>query len=171
MFVEDFRTFFAQYRSLGERTLAQMSDEALNALPETEANSPAMLVRHISGNLTSRFTDFLTSDGEKPWRQRDREFEAQTYTREEVERWWHDAFTVVDHQLGNLTDADLTRTVTIGNESMTAHAALTRSLTHFASHVGQLVLLGRMHAGSEWKWLSIPKAKAARVRGPRRHPE
>jgi hypothetical protein len=162
MFVDDFRTFFAQYRSLGERAIAQMSDEALNALPEADANSPAMIVRHISGNLISRFTDFLTSDGEKPWRHRDREFEAQAYTREEVERWWRDAFTVVDEQLGSLSDADLARMVTIGNESMTAHAALTRSLTHFASHVGQLVLLGRMHAGSAWQWLSIPKAKAAR---------
>ena len=160
MFIEDFRTFFAQYRSLGERALAQMSDDALNALPEAEANSPAMIVRHISGNLVSRFTDFLTSDGEKPWRHRDREFEAHAYSREEVERLWRDALTVVDEQLASLTDADLTRTVTIGNESMTAHAALTRSLTHFASHVGQLVLLGRMHAGSEWQWLSIPKATA-----------
>src|SRR5687768_1665629 len=160
MFVEDFRTYFAQYRSLGERALAQMPDEALNALPEAEANSPAMIVRHICGNLTSRFTDFLTSDGEKPWRHRDREFEAQSYTREEVERLWRDAFAIVDRELSQITDDDLARTVRIGNDVMTAHAALTRSLTHFASHVGQLVLLGRMHAGSQWQWLSIPKAKS-----------
>jgi hypothetical protein len=161
MFVEDFRGSFAQYRSLGERALAQMSETALNALPEADANSPAMIVRHICGNLTSRFTDFLTSNGEKPWRERDREFEAHEYTRADVERMWRDAFAIVDRELGRVTDDDLSRTVAIGSESMTVHAALTRSLTHFASHVGQLVLLGRMHAGSQWQWLTIPKAKAS----------
>jgi hypothetical protein len=161
MFIEDFRTFYAQYRTLGERAIAQMSDEALNAIPADEANSAAMIMRHICGNLRSRFTDFLTSDGEKPWRERDREFETQAYARDDIETIWREAFAIVEQQLGQLTDADLARTVRIGNETMTAHGALTRGLAHLASHVGQLILLARVHTGSSWQWLSIPKAKSS----------
>jgi hypothetical protein len=159
MLVESFRIYFTQYRTLAEKALAQMPDHALNALPTDDGNSPAMLVRHMSGNLISRFTDFLTTDGEKPWRQRDSEFETREYSRREIEEQWRKAMAIVEDQLAALTDADLSRTVTIGNESMTAHAAITRSLAHFASHVGQLILLGRMHVGASWTSLSIPKRK------------
>jgi hypothetical protein len=161
MLVADFRTEYDRYRTLGERAIAQIPDGALNALPTPEANSAAMIVRHIGGNLVSRFTDFLTADGEKPWRDRDREFEAHEYSSAEVKRFWRDGFAALDEQLSKLTDADLSRTVTIRREPLTVHAALTRSLAHLSYHVGQLVLLGRMHAGAKWQCLSVPKGESA----------
>lgn len=160
MFVEDFRAEYDRYRSLGERAIAQMSDTALNALPTPDANSAAMIARHVGGNLASRFTDFLTVDGEKPWRDRDSEFETRDYSRDDVQRVWRQGWAVLEEQLGRLTDDDLTRTVTIRHQPLTVHAALCRSLGHVSSHVGQLVLLGRMHAGADWQTLSIPKGKS-----------
>ena len=118
-----------EYRVLGERALAQMSDAALNQVPAAEANSAAMIVRHLGGNLVSRFTDFLTADGEKPWRDRDAEFEARAYSRDEVDAWWRRGWDVVEGQLAGLAGADLTRTVTIRGQPLTVHAALTRSVT------------------------------------------
>ena len=163
MLVDDFRAEYARYRSMGERAMAQMSDAALNALPAPDANSAAMIARHVGGNLASRFTDFLTTDGEKPWRNRDDEFETRAHDRADVERAWRDGWAVVEQQLARLTDADLTRTVTIRHQSLTVHAALCRSLSHMASHIGQLVLLGRIHAGASWQTLSIPKGQSAAV--------
>jgi hypothetical protein len=161
MLIADLRTELDRYRTLGERALAQIPDSALNALPTPDANSAAMIARHVSGNLLSRFTDFLTSDGEKPWRDRDREFEEHDYTRAEVDRFWRDGWTVLTQQLSALTDDDLTRTVMIRGEPHSVHRALARSLAHVAYHVGQLVLLGRMHAGAKWESLSIPKGQSA----------
>jgi hypothetical protein len=163
MLVDDFRTEYERYRFLGERAMAQMSDAALNALPAPDANSAAMIARHVGSNLASRFTDFLTTDGEKPWRDRDGEFETREYGRGDVERVWRDGWTVLSEQLARLTDDDLPRTVTIRHQPLTVHAALSRSLSHMASHVGQLVLLGRIHAGSDWQTLSIPRGKSAAV--------
>jgi hypothetical protein len=163
MLVDDFRTEYERHRSMGERAMAQMSDAALNALPTPDANSAAMIARHVGGNLASRFTDFLTSDGEKPWRDRDREFETVEYDRSDVERIWRDGWTVLEQQLAGLTDDDLARTITIRHQSLTVHAALCRSLAHVSSHVGQLVLLGRIHAGADWQTLSIPRGKSAAV--------
>ena len=161
MLISDFRTEFGRYRSLGERALAQMTDVALNALPEPEANSAAMIARHVGGNLVSRFTDFLTTDGEKPWRDRDREFDTRDYARDEVLEYWSRGWTILEQELDRLTDADLERAVSIRRQALTVHAALARSLAHVSYHVGQLVLLGRMHAGATWQNLSIPKGKSA----------
>jgi uncharacterized damage-inducible protein DinB len=161
MLVLDFRTELRRYRSLGERAIAQLSDDALNALPEPDANSAAMIARHVGGNLVSRFTDFLTTDGEKPWRDRDREFDTREYTRDEVMGYWKKGWSILEQQLDQLTDADLERAVTIRQQAMTVHAALARALAHVSYHVGQLVLLGRMHAGGAWQNLSIPKGQSA----------
>lgn len=161
MHIDDFRTYFTQYRTLCERALEQIPDAGLNALPVDDANSPAMLVRHMSGNLKSRFTDFLTADGEKPWRNRDDEFETREYSRDEIMHQWREAFALVEAQLGRLSDSDLGRHVFINKEELTVHAALLRSLAHLASHVGQVMLLGRMHTGRRWKWLTVPKRAAA----------
>jgi hypothetical protein len=114
----------------------------------------------VSGNLVSRFTNFLTEDGEKPDRDRDAEFEEHSYTRAEIDEMMRRGFGVVDSTLASLTDADVTRTVTIRGQAMAVHAALTRSLAHIANHMGQIVLLAKMSAGGEWHSLSIPRGQS-----------
>jgi len=161
MLIDDFRTDFARYKQMGEQAMAQMTDDALNVVPPPDGNSVAMIVRHISGNLVSRFTDFLTTDGEKPNRHRDDEFETQQYTRAQVQEIWERGWRVVLQTLSELDDSTLQRTVSIRQEQMTVHRALTRSLAHIAYHVGQIVLLGKTAAGDAWKTLSIPKRKHA----------
>lgn len=158
--IDDFIAEYRRYRALAERALAQIPDERLNHVPAPDANSAAMLVWHVSGNLASRFTDFLTADGEKPWRARDEEFADRTCTRAEVEAKWVIGWQVLEEQLAALTDADLSRTVTIRQQPLTVNAALCRSATHVAYHVGQLVLIARSTALAEWESLSIPKGSS-----------
>jgi hypothetical protein len=160
MLIEDFRGEFSRYRVLAERAIAQVPDSALNAVPARDGNSIAMIVRHVSGNLVSRFTDFLTTDGEKPDRDRDREFDEREYSRADVDRLWKAGWAVLETQLATLRDSDMEKQVTIRQQSLSVHAALSRSLAHISYHVGQLVLLGRMHAAGEWEWLSIPKGNS-----------
>jgi len=157
MLIEDFRGEFQRYRSLGERALAQIPDDALNLVPSPEGNSAAMIMRHVGGNLLSRFTDFLTTDGEKPDRDREREFEIRSYTRAEADSWWAKGWSAVESALAELKDEDLTSTVSIRRQPLSAHAALCRSLAHISYHVGQLVLLARMYAAGPWESLSIPR--------------
>ena len=160
MLTTDFTAEFAKYRSLGEKAMAQVSDEALNRVLAPEGNSIAMLVRHIGGNLTSRFTDFLTSDGEKPSRDRDAEFGDGTFTRAHVNAAWTGGWSALENTLGSLTDADLEKGVSIRGEPITVHQALVRSLAHIAMHIGQIILLARILASSEWQTLSIPKGQS-----------
>lgn len=155
--IDDFRTEYRRYRDLAERALAQVPDAALNRVPSPEANSAAMIVRHMSGNLTSRFTDFLSTDGEKPTRDRDQEFLERTYTRAEVDLLWSQGWAILEETVATLTDADLSRTVTIRQQPLSVHAALCRSLAHVAYHVGQLVLIARTETTNPWQSLSIPK--------------
>ena len=157
----DFISEFQRYKSLGEKTLSQLPDDALNAVTGEGNNSIAVIVRHVGGNLVSRFTDFLTTDGEKPWRNRDAEFEDRHYTRAEIEEWWKRGFSVVLGELAKMSDADLGKTITIRGHSYTAHDALCRSLAHTSYHVGQIVLLGRLALGEKWESLTIPRGKSA----------
>jgi hypothetical protein len=160
MLIDDFRAQYASYRQLAEKALVQMPDEQLNHVLSPEGNSAAMIVRHVSGNFVSRFTNFLTEDGEKPNRDRDREFDERPYSRSEMNALWAKGFAAVDAALAPLGDDDLERTVTIRQQPMTVHAALTRSLAHLAYHVGQIVLLARIHAAAPWDSLSIPRNKS-----------
>jgi uncharacterized damage-inducible protein DinB len=160
--IEDFRSEFERYRLLAEKALAQMPDGALNTVPAPDGNSAAMIARHMSGNLVSRFTDFLTTDGEKPARDRDAEFADATYTRAEMDAMWKEGWTVLGDTLAQLRDEDFSRTVTIRQQPLTVHAALCRAVAHQAYHVGQLVLLARMTAEREWQSLSIPKGESQR---------
>ena len=160
MLIDDFRNEYARWQKTAEKAIAQMPDDALNHVPSPEGNSVAMLVRHVSGNLVSRFTNFLTEDGEKPDRDRDAEFTERPYTRAEVDEMMRRGFGVVDATLAPLTDDDVTRTVTIRGEQMTVHAALARSLAHIANHMGQIVLIAKMTAGGPWQSLSIPRGKS-----------
>jgi hypothetical protein len=157
--IADFTAEFRKYRQMAEKAIAQVSDDALNQVPTGDANSIGMLVRHISGNLRSRFTDFLTADGEKPWRNRDDEFVERPYSRDQVLAMWGEGWRVLDEQLARLTDADFSRTVIIRGEAATVHEALCRALSHVASHIGQIILLARLFTSSNWDWITIPKRK------------
>ena len=159
MFVKDFVDEFRRYRELGEKAMAQATDDALNPVPVADGNSIAMLARHIGGNLTSRFTDFLTSDGEKPWRNRDSEFVENVLSRTQMDELWRTGFDTVQRTLSALDDADLERTITLRGAQLTVHEALCRSVAHTAMHVGQIILLAKIAAGGQWQTLSIPKAK------------
>lgn len=161
MLIDDFRGEYARYRQLAEKAIQQASEDALNAVPAPDANSIAMIVRHISGNFKSRFTDFLTSDGEKPGRDRDDEFTERHYMPQEIDQMWRQGWAVVEDTLRQLGDGDLERTVTIRGQPLTVHAALSRSLSHVAYHVGQIVLLARVDTGAQWQSLSIPRGKSA----------
>ena len=160
MLTRSFLDEYARYRAAAEKAMAQVSDDALNRVMAPDGNSIAMLVRHISGNLISRFTDFLTSDGEKDWRDRDGEFEPGTFTRASLDDAWKRGWEVLEREIGSLRDEDLTRTVSIRGQAMTVHEALVRSLAHMSSHIGQIVLLARMSAGDDWKTLSIPRGQS-----------
>lgn len=157
--IEDISVELAKYKRLGEKTLARVSDAALNRVPSTDANSIAMIVRHLNGNLRSRFTDFLTTDGEKPWRDRDSEFVEMNYSRQQVEALWAEGWQKIESAIAELSDNDLPKIVTIRNEEMTVDRALTRALAHIAYHVGQIVVLGRTEIGEKWESLSMTRQK------------
>jgi hypothetical protein len=160
MFVQDFTDEYARYRVMGEKALAQVSDEGLNKVVAPNGNSIAMIVRHMSGNMLSRFTDFLTTDGEKPTRDRDAEFADGTFSRGEVDAAWKKGWDTVEKALDDLGEDDLQTTVKIRGHKLDVHEALCRSLAHAASHVGQIVLLARIVATDDWKWISIPKGRS-----------
>jgi hypothetical protein len=154
---------YRRYKAYAEATFDQLSDEELAQVPAADGNSVAVLVWHVSGNLKSRFTDFLTTDGEKAWRRRESEFDDRHVSRVELRAKWDEGFGVLFAALDTLSDADLGKTVAIRGESMKVHEALHRSLAHTCSHVGQIVLLGKTMRGSGWRTLTIPRAS----RGPR----
>jgi hypothetical protein len=158
--IKDFANEYARYRSVGEKALEQVSDKALNKVIGPDNNSIAIIVRHIGGNLVSRFTDFLTSDGEKSWRNRDSEFQDAVYTRSDIERIWSDGWNVLESELSKLTDEHLQQQVYIRGQAWTVHDALCRSLAHLSYHVGQIVLLARILNEEPWKWISIPKGQS-----------
>ena len=160
MLIDDFRTEFQRWRGVAEKAIAQMPDEALNHVPSPEGNSVAMIVRHVSGNLVSRFTNFLTEDGEKPDRDREEEFAERLYTRAEIDDMLRRGFAAVETALDSVTDDDVARTVTIRAQPMTVHAALTRSLAHIANHIGQIILLAKMTVTGPWQSLSIPRGQS-----------
>jgi hypothetical protein len=152
---------FRRYKKLGDETVAQLQDSELPENGPGGGNSIAVLVWHLSGNLQSRFTDFLTSDGEKTWRNRDAEFLPRTaITREELIDKWEAGWTTLFASLDSLADEDLFRTVVIRGESFSAHEALHRLMAHASYHVGQMVYLGKMFRSGDWKCLSIPLGKS-----------
>jgi hypothetical protein len=158
--IEDLRNEFQRYKLLIEKALAQVPDESLNRVVAPGCNSIAMIVRHLNGNLTSRLSEFLTTDGEKVWRDRDTEFLERSYARDELEELWRKAWLVVDQTLGSLTDADMQKKVTIRQEEWPVHGALCRLSAHLSYHAGQIVLLSRMFCEKDWHWLSVPKGKS-----------
>ena len=158
--LKDFTDEYARYRAIGEKAMRQVSDDDLNTVIGPDNNSIAMIVRHISGNLLSRFTDSLTTDGEKPWRDRDSEFEDAKCEREDIERSWVQGWSVLESELSRLSDEQLQHTVYIRGQAWTVHEALCRSLAHVSYHVGQIVLLARILNDGNWDWISIPKGQS-----------
>jgi hypothetical protein len=164
-YLKDLARMFGNYKSLAEAAMTQVSDEQLVTALSPEANSIANIARHISGNFQSRFRDFLTTDGEKPDRDRDGEFEAWRASRGEVLAYWEAGWTVATRAIEALTPGDLDRTITIRGESFLVVEALHRSVTHTAYHVGQIVFLAKHFAGAQWKSLSIPKGQSRQAGG------
>ena len=160
-YLEEIRRQMRGHKRMAEAAMAQLDDTDLFTLVDSESNSVAILVKHIAGNARSRFTEFLTTDGEKPDRFRDQEFEiSATTTREEIMRWWEEGWSHVFSTLDSLKPEDLTRTVTIRQEPHTVLQALNRALAHYAQHIGQIVFLAKHLRSKEWKTLSIPRGKS-----------
>ena len=149
---------YRRYKTLAEGAFKQVTDAQLTEGPE-EGNSIVIIVWHISGNLRSRFTDFLTTDGEKPWRDRESEFDSRSVTRAQMMEKWEDGWKVMFDSLAALSDDHLNRTITIRNEKLSVIQALQRSVTHTSYHVGQIVFLAKTMAGQGWKSLTIPRKK------------
>lgn len=148
------------YKRLGDSAIAQCPDDKLCAEIDPQSNSIAIIVKHMAGNMRSRWTDFLTSDGEKPDRHRDTEFEAAEKTRMEMLATWEAGWSQVFDALAPLTDADLARAITIRTERHSVLQAINRQIAHYSYHVGQMVYLARHFAGSNWQTLSTPKKKS-----------
>jgi uncharacterized damage-inducible protein DinB len=158
--IKDFIDEYLRYKIIGRKAIDQVPDADLNRIVGEDANSIAVIVRHISGNLESRFTDFLSGDGEKSWRDRDAEFAEAEYDRSEIDRLWEAGWSVLERELARLSDGDLEGRVTIRGQAFTVHEALSRSLAHTAYHVGQIVLLARILKGNDWEWISIPRGQS-----------
>ena len=152
---------FRSYKKLAEEALAQINDADIFRLIDPDANSIAMLIKHMAGNMRSRWTDFLTTDGEKPDRHRDREFEIDpNTTRAEVMEWWEGGWQCVFQAITPLKSQDLERKVFIAGREHSVLQAISRQLLHYAGHVNQIVLLAKHFRGAEWKSLSIPKGQS-----------
>ncbi len=160
-YIQDSLSLFRYYKRLAERAMEQVSDEQLFAAIDKEANSITVIVKHMAGNMLSRWTDFLTTDGEKPDRDRDSEFVAPPVTRKELMALWEDGWRRMFAAIEPLTEADLGRTVTIRGESHSVMQAINRQLTHYPHHVGQIVLLAKHFACDHWQSLSVPRNKSA----------
>lgn len=152
---------FRNYQKLAERAIEQTSDDEFFALIDSEANSIAVVVKHIAGNLHSRWRDFLTSDGEKEDRDRDTEFELIDDSREKLMEFWETGWQTLFDNIEPLTVEDFSRTITIRGELHSVVEAINRQLTHYSYHVGQIVLLAKHFRSTEWKSLSVPKNRSA----------
>src|SRR6266436_4585705 len=161
--LEDTIALFRFYKKMDEAAMEQVSDEQLFATLDEEMNSIAIIVKHLAGNMRSRWTDFLTSDGEKPDRNRDSEFVAPPATRPDLMRLWNEGWDIVFRALDPLSDSDLTREVTIGGEPHSVMQAINRQIAHYAYHCGQIVFLAKHLQAKQWKSLSVPRGRSEEV--------
>jgi len=152
---------YKRYKSLLESTIEQVSEEDIFTKIDEHGNSIAVIVKHISGNFLSRFTNFLTTDGEKEWRERESEFHVNNTTKAELVETWREAWNVLEDSVFSLGPKEMNKVVKIRGVSFTVEEALARSLSHFSYHVGQIVYLAKYFAGEGWKYLSIPPGKSA----------
>jgi len=160
-YLEETRRQMRGHKRMGEAAMGQLREEDFFVTLDPEANSVAIIVKHLAGNMRSRFTDFLTSDGEKPDRFRDREFElSSTTTRADVMQWWEEGWACVLGAIDSLKPVDVMRVVTIRGEPHTVLQAINRQIAHYAQHIGQIVFLAKHLRSREWKTLSIPRGKS-----------
>ena len=156
-YIESAKKQFSQCKMLGEKAMDQVPDDKLFWQYNAETNSIAIIVKHLAGNMLSRFTDFFTSDGEKSWRNRDGEFENEELNRVKIMTLWNEGWDCLFHVLNELHEGDLSKTVLIRNEKLSVVDALNRQLTHYAYHVGQIIHISKMIMDSTWKTLTIPR--------------
>jgi hypothetical protein len=160
-YLDDSLTLFRYYKKLTERAMDQVTDEQLFTTLDDEMNSIAIIVKHMAGNMRSRWTNFLTTDGEKPDRNRDSEFTDAPASREALMKIWEDGWAIVFGALEPLSDADLGRTITIRGEAHSVMQAINRQIAHYAHHSGQIVMLAKHFAKDRWQSLSIPRNRSA----------
>lgn len=160
-FLQSTQQQFQYYKTLGERTITQLSDDELFWQYNSESNSIAIIVKHLWGNMLSRWTDFLTTDGEKEWRQREAEFDPDIKDRQELLEKWEAGWQCLFTALESINEENFTTTIYIRNMGHTVVEAVNRQLAHYAYHVGQMVYLGRMMKGNEWQSLSIPRGQSS----------
>ena len=152
---------FEYYKMLGEKAMEQLEDQGLFWQVNEESNNIATIVKHLHGNMLSRWTNFLTEDGEKPWRNRDGEFESDTTSREAVMKNWNEGWTCLFDALNSITDDDLSRIIYIRNDGHTVLEAINRQLAHYPYHIGQIIYIAKLLKNDVWKSLSIPRNKSA----------
>jgi hypothetical protein len=156
-YIEAAKKQFEQYKILGEKTFSQLTDEQLFEQISSESNSIGTIIKHLWGNMLSRWTDFLTTDGEKEWRERDEEFENDINTRNEMIEKWEAGWACLFNALNSISDSDLSKVIYIRNQGYTILEAINRQLTHYAYHIGQIVFIGKMLKDKNWISISIPK--------------
>lgn len=159
-YIEDARAIFRQSKKLADGAIAQVADSDLTRTLDPEMNSIAIVMKHMAGNMLSRWIDFLTTDGEKPARHRDSEFEDPPDTRAELLAMWERGWAALFGALDPLTDADLGRTITIRGEAHSVMQAINRQVAHYSYHVGQIIMLAKHFQSSNWKSLSVPRNKS-----------
>ena len=159
-YIDSARAEFKKLKALGDGAFAQLESTHFHYKPDTESNSIAIIIQHISGNMISRWTDFLTTDGEKPTRDRDREFEEMEQDKDALLHSWEAGWKVFNDTLGSLNGDDMIKEVTIRDEKHTVIQAINRQLTHYGYHIGQIVYLAKLVRSSDWKTLSIAKNRS-----------
>jgi hypothetical protein len=156
MVIDSIKNEYSRYKSQVELAIDQIQDADLHSVVREGGNTIAILMNHLSGNLKSRFTNFLNEDGEKPWRDRDQEFEELQEDRSTLLKNWKESWNILFDQLDKLSDSDLGKIIKIRNHELTVSDALIRSLSHLSYHAGQIVLVAKIHVGKGWKTLSVP---------------
>ena len=159
-FLESVTKQFEYYKMLGQKTIERLTDAQLSWQYNAESNSIATIVKHLHGNMLSRWTDFLTTDGEKQWRQRDAEFDNDIPTKQAVLERWEQGWNCLFNALGSITNADLDKTVYIRNQGHSIMEAINRQLAHYPYHIGQIVFIGKMILDDKWETLSIARGKS-----------
>ena len=159
-YLESIKKQFEYYKMLGNKTIEQLPENKLFWQYNDESNSISIIVKHLSGNMLSRWTDFLTSDGEKEWRQRDAEFENDITTRSELLEKWNEGWNCIFHAIKPLSENDLSKEIFIRNQGHSVTEAINRQLAHYPYHIGQIVFVAKMIANEKWESLSIPRNKS-----------
>jgi hypothetical protein len=160
-FLEKITKRFETYKELADKTFSQLEEKDFFYQPSTESNSIAIIIQHLYGNAMSRWTNFLTEDGEKEWRKRDAEFEVMDATKQDLLSFWNNAWKLILDTLNSLTEGDLTKTIYIRTEPLLVFDAILRQLAHYSYHIGQVVYIGKMLKNNAFQTLSIPKGKSS----------